>query len=58
MYVYTVECSCSLDSNTVKSDLQQHDHPAISVIAQQYSSETFVTMRLLPRSIYYSIFAG
>jgi hypothetical protein len=37
------------NSNTPEADRPQHDRPAACVIAQQYSSATFVSLRFISR---------
>ena len=44
--MYTRESSWNSDFNTVETDRPQHDRSAVSVIAQQYSSATFVSWHL------------
>ena len=41
--MYTRESSWNSDFNTMESDRPQNDRSAASVIAQQYSSATFVS---------------
>jgi hypothetical protein len=47
--VYTREWSWNANSNTPEPDRPQHDRPATCVIAQQYSSTTFVSLRFYSR---------
>jgi hypothetical protein len=51
---YMCMCICkgvsqNPNSNTAELDWPQHDHPALNVIAQQYSSATFVSLRFHSR---------
>ena len=43
--VYTMKSSWNSNSNTMKCDRPQHDHPSACVIAQQYSSASFISRR-------------
>ena len=45
IYVCTRKSSWNPDSNTLEPEWLQHDRPATRVIAQQYSSATFVSLR-------------
>jgi hypothetical protein len=45
MYVATREASRNTNSNTMEPDRPQHDRPAASVVAQQYSSFSFISLR-------------
>jgi hypothetical protein len=44
VYAYTGEPSLNANSHTLKPDRLQHDRPAACVIAQQYSSVTFISL--------------
>jgi hypothetical protein len=46
IYVCTRGSILNSKSNTLESDQTEHDRPASCVIAQHYSSVTFVSMRL------------
>ena len=48
-YAYTSGSSWNPKSNTLEPDRPQHEHPAVCVIAQQYSSATFVSVCLYSR---------
>jgi len=45
VYVYTSESSRNANSSTLEPDWPQHDHLAVSIITQQYSAATFVSLR-------------
>ena len=44
IYVYTRKSSWNPNSSTLEPDRPQYDHPDAGVIAQQYSSATFVSV--------------
>jgi len=46
MYVHTSELIWNPTSKTLEPDRPQHGSPTDSVVAQQYSSSTFVSLRL------------
>jgi hypothetical protein len=43
MYIVRREASRNTNSNTMEPDRLQHDSPAASVVAQQYSSFSFIS---------------
>jgi hypothetical protein len=45
MHVYAQEYSLNQNSNTLEPDRPHHDGPAAFVIAQQYSSADFFSLR-------------
>jgi hypothetical protein len=47
-YVYTRVSSWNPNCKTLQSDWQQYDRPNACVIAQQYSSATFVSLHFHP----------
>jgi len=49
IYVCTRESIWNPDSNTLEPERLKHDCPATRVIAQQYSSATFVSLRFRSR---------
>jgi len=46
MYTYIAESSLNPNPTTLAPDRPQNDRPAACVIAQQYSSAKFVSLRL------------
>lgn len=46
--VYTRASRWNLNSNTLETDWPQYDHPAASVISQQYSSTTSALLYFIP----------
>ena len=56
LYGYTRESSWNADSNTLEFDHPRHDRPTAYVIAQQYFSRTFVSLRFLSRKETFSAF--
>jgi hypothetical protein len=47
MYVCKRQSSWYTDYNTLEPNRPQHDRPAACVIAQHYSSATFVSLKIL-----------
>ena len=49
IYFYTRESSWNPNSSIIEPDRPQHERPAAPVVAQQYSSATFISQRFHTR---------